>query len=211
MINRKEKPLSAGQFSAWLRRFRKALKNESGINVKCGDCNACCRSSQFIHVKPVETKTIARIDKRILFPAPGLPRGNMVLGYDKDGCCPMLINGQCSIYEDRPIACQTYDCRLFSAAGIPAGGKEKRLVNRQVRLWRFSYPTESDRQKHSAVVDAAKFIQDHAPRGAVSDNPSRLAILAIKSYMVFLSPKPLKTKTEIFKKIISTAKKFDEA
>ncbi|MDQ7797736.1 MAG: YkgJ family cysteine cluster protein [Candidatus Edwardsbacteria bacterium] len=204
--NIEEKRPPAGQFSAWLRRFRKALKNETGINVKCGDCNACCRSSQFIHVKPGETETIARIDKRLLFPAPGLPRGNMVLGYDKDGCCPMLIKGQCSIYEDRPITCRNYDCRIFAAAGINAGGKEKELVNQQVRRWRFKYKDALDRRQHSAVMAAAEFLKENArifPAGSLSGNPSQLAILAIKCYDVFLRPDLLRNKKETVQKMIS--------
>ncbi len=213
MKSRKTKPLPVGQFSTWLSRFRKALKNETGVNVKCGDCNACCRSSQFIHIKPEETGTIARIDNRLLFPAPGLPKGNMVLGYDKNGCCPMLREGQCSIYEDRPITCRNYDCRIFAAAGIDAGGKEKKLVDQQVRRWIFKYKDKLDRRQHSAVMAAAEFLKENTtifPAGSVSGNPGQLAILAIKCYNVFLRPGLLRNNKETAQMIISAVKNFDK-
>lgn len=75
--------LPAGRFSAWLRRTRHALQNENGAAVPCGDCNACCRSSYFIHIRPEETRTLKRIPSQILFAASGLPKGNLVLGYDE--------------------------------------------------------------------------------------------------------------------------------
>lgn len=201
-----DKYISAGSFSDWLKRFRRSLRTGSGMKVNCGDCNACCRASQFIHIRPDETRTIARIDKRLQFPAPGLPKGNLVLGYDDQGCCPMLKGGRCSIYDNRPMTCRTYDCRLFAAAGIPAGGGEKRLVNRQVRRWRFSYKNGSDRKKHQAILSAAAFMKKNKkilPPGTVSGNPIRLAIWAVKCYSVFLKPDDLGTKSNAIRKIIA--------
>jgi Fe-S-cluster containining protein len=205
------KQISAGNFSLWLKRFQTALKNESGMDVKCGDCNACCRASQFIHIKPEEKATLAGIDKRLLFPAPGLPKGNLVMGYNGTGCCPMLKNGICSIYQDRPITCRTYDCRLFAAAGILAGGKEKYLVNRQVRRWRFSYKNALDREKHLAVISAADFLKRNKrifPTGTISGNPIQLAIMAVKCYAVFLERHRSQTKAEIAQRVITSVKRF---
>ncbi|MFA6001077.1 MAG: hypothetical protein WC828_03075 [Thermoleophilia bacterium] len=45
---------------------------------------------------------------------------------DCDGCCPMLIDGGCSIYEHRPLTCRIYDSRVFAAAGIVAGGDDRK-------------------------------------------------------------------------------------
>ena len=36
------------------------------------------------------------------------------MGYDERGHCPMLVDGDCSIYEHRPRTCRTYDCRVFA-------------------------------------------------------------------------------------------------
>jgi hypothetical protein len=84
----KQHDLPAGRFSSWLHRIRSAHLKETGIDMPCGECNACCRSSYFIHIKPEETKTLARIPKKLLFPAPGLAKGNVLLGYDEHGRCP---------------------------------------------------------------------------------------------------------------------------
>jgi Fe-S-cluster containining protein len=181
--------LPAGSFSSWLRRIRYALIKENGADVPCGECNACCKSSYFIHIRPEETQTLIHIPKQLLFAAPFLPKGNVLLGYDENGCCPMMINDQCSIYEHRSITCRNYDCRIFTAAGIEAGDDDKAQISERIRRWQFSYPTKRDRDQHSAVQAAAKFLQEHAecfPGGAVPNNASQLAILALKVYDVFL-------------------------
>jgi len=109
-------------FASWLCRVQAALAEEQPAEVPCGDCNACCRTLHVVHVRPDERRTRARIPRRFLLPAPGLPPGNLVLGYEKAGCCPLLIGGHCSIYEDRPLACRTYDCRIYAAAASPRIG-----------------------------------------------------------------------------------------
>ncbi|HET7720760.1 MAG TPA: YkgJ family cysteine cluster protein, partial [Acidimicrobiales bacterium] len=101
--------LPAGRFSTWLVRI--------GVDVPCGTCTACCTSSQFVHIGPDERDTLSRIPKALLFPAPGQPKGHVVMGYDERGHCPMFVDGACSIYEHRPRTCRTYDCRVFPAAG----------------------------------------------------------------------------------------------
>jgi hypothetical protein len=189
-VNNCQQDLPAGCFSSWLRRTRRALVTENRADVPCGNCAVCCRSSYFINIRPEETGTISRINKKLLFPAPGLPRGNVLLGYFENGRCPMLIDDKCSIYEYRPITCRSYDCRVFAAAGIAAGEDDKTLITQRALRWKFSYPTIRDRDQHSAVQAAAVFIRDHAecfPAGAVPGNPSQLAIMAIKVYKVFHS------------------------
>ena len=110
-------PLPAGKFSDWLDGMLAALRGESDADVPCNGCTACCTSSQFVHIMSDETDTLAHIPPELVFRAPGLPIGNVVLGHDENGHCPMLIDGACSIYEHRPRACRTYDCRIFAATG----------------------------------------------------------------------------------------------
>ena len=103
----------------------------------------------------------------------------------------MLVDGACSIYEHRPQTCRSYDCRVFAAAGIEAGGRDKELIERRARRWRFSYPAQADRSEHLAVQAAATFLRQHAdclPDGFVPGNPAQLAVLAIKVYGVFVDP-----------------------
>lgn len=182
--------LAAGDFLVWLQQFRHALIHECGVAVDCSGCDACCSSSSFIHIRPEETRTLAKIPKKLLFPVPGMPKGHVLLGYDENGCCPMLKDGQCSIYAHRPFTCRHYDCRVFTAAGIAPGGADKVRVTNRIRRWQFSFPTAHDRAAHAAIQAAARFIPDHAshfPGGAIPNNPSQLAIVAIKAYQVFLS------------------------
>jgi len=63
--------LPAGGFSCWLRRTLVALTEEGEADVPCGECSACCTTSHFVHLGPEETRTLARIPRELLFPAPG--------------------------------------------------------------------------------------------------------------------------------------------
>ena len=181
-----EGQLPAGDFSSWLSGMRSALSGERASDVPCGDCTACCRSSQFVHIAPGESETLARIPRELLFPAPGRPEGHMVLGYDENGQCPMLTDEGCSIYEDRPRTCRTYDCRIFPAAGVDA---DKPLVARRARRWQFTYDTEAGRRKHAAVETAATVLRDSRDRlhdRAVPSGETGLAVLAVEVHEAFL-------------------------
>jgi hypothetical protein len=180
--------LAAGEFSAWLSAMTAALRGERGADVPCDGCTACCRASQFVHIAPDETDTLAHIPAELLFPAPGLP-GHMVLGYDERGHCPMLVDDQCTIYEHRPRTCRTYDCRLLPAAGVEIDGADKAHLARRVRRWRFRYDGAVARRRHDAVRAAAAYLRDHAgelPDGAVPTNPTPLAVLAVELHQCFL-------------------------
>jgi uncharacterized protein len=178
--------LPAGRFSVWLREVRAALVDGRGIDMPCGDCCACCATSHFVHVGPGEARSLSRIPRELLFPAPGYPPGTLVVGYDRDGRCPMLDGGRCSIYEDRPLTCRTYDCRVFAAAGIDA---DRDAITRQSRRWEFELSAHEDRDQHRAVRAAARFVREHAacfPGGAVPGEPAQLAVLAVSVFDVFL-------------------------
>jgi hypothetical protein len=211
-----QRDLPAGRFSSWLRRTRSAQVSEDGADVPCGECTACCTSSYFIHIRPEETQTLTRIPGELLFAAPGLPKGNVLLGYDENGRCPMLRDDKCSIYEHRPLTCRTYDCRVFTAAGIAA---DRALITQRARRWKFSHSTKDDRDQHSATQAAARFLQEHAvcfPGGAVPGDPAHVAILAIRVYDVFLRNNDESGKTgrvspdpEVAKAVMEADEKFE--
>jgi Fe-S-cluster containining protein len=183
-------PLPAGDFSDWLFAMRAALWGERTSDVPCDGCTACCRSSQFIHIAPDETETLAHIPSALLFPAPRLPAGHVLLGYDEEGCCPMLIGDQCSIYRYRPRTCRTYDCRVFPAAAVELEDNEKTLVAERARRWRFDFPHEKDGRDHRAVQAAAVFLRRHTdllPNGAGATDPTQLAVLAVETAELFLA------------------------
>ncbi len=114
----------------------------------------------------------------------------MLLAYDEHGHCPMLVDDRCSIYEHRPRACRTYDCRVLPAAGLDIGtepGKER--IARRTRRWRFSYPSATDRAERDAVHAAAAFLQTHAaelPANVRPANTTQLAVLAVELHDMFL-------------------------
>jgi uncharacterized protein len=213
------KEIPAGDFSSWLAQTRQALLDSSAADVACGECKACCDSSYFIHIRPRETKTLSRIEPGLLFAAPGMPEGHLLMGYDKHGSCPMLVAGKCSIYQDRPQTCRAFDCRVFTASGVDVDGKKETRIQDRVESWRFTYPSPKDVQEHAAVRATAAFIRENAdcfPGKAVPTVPSQLAILAIKTYGVMVSgipdEKAIRTKAgreALAAAIVQAAKEFD--
>jgi Fe-S-cluster containining protein len=179
--------LAAGGFSAWLAEIRGALRGERGSDVPCDGCTACCTSSQFVHIDPDETDTLAHIPAELLFPAPLRPRGHVLLGYDERGHCPMLVDGVCSIYEHRPRTCRTYDCRVFPATGIAADDGDG-AISARARRWRFDFAGRADGAEYEAVRKAARFLGVDAARAGsqVPANNTQRAVLAIKIHEVFL-------------------------
>lgn len=165
-------PLPAGSFSVWLDEMQRVLADEGTADVPCGACTACCTSSQFVHIGPDETETLARIPSGLLFPAPMRPRGHVVLGYDERGHCPMLRDGACSIYEHRPRTCRTYDCRVFPATGVDA---DEDAIATRARRWRFDIDDERRWEALQARA-AARADDGNATRRAVAavlEGPSR--------------------------------------
>jgi hypothetical protein len=187
-LNQKQ-DLSAGTFSTWLRSIRKALRENRGMKVPCGDCNACCRSSHFIHIKAEETRTLRQIPEGLLFPAPLRPYGHMVMGYDKQGRCPMLVRNKCSVYRNRPETCRSFDCRILAASGLAAESNVNNPIFQQARRWIFRCPTKDDRHLLSTVQDAARFLTSHPEciqNNRVPIDEIQLSVLAIQVHDVFI-------------------------
>lgn len=181
--------LAAGDFATWILEIQAAIAGERSSDVPCGSCTACCTSSQFIHIAPDEADTLAHIPSALLFPAPRLPQGHVLMGYNEHGHCPMFIDNRCSIYEYRPRTCRTYDCRVFPATGIEPDEVDKAFVAQQARRWRFAYPTEQDDALQEAVRAAAVFLQEHPyglPEGVSTASPTQMAVLAIEMHGLFL-------------------------
>ncbi len=186
-----ERPdLDAGDFTVWLAGMLAALHGDADSDVPCGTCTACCTASQFIHIGPDETDTLAHIPAELLFPAPRLPRGHVLLGYDEQGHCPMLIDDQCSIYAHRPRTCRTYDCRVFPATGVHLDhDDDKALIDQQARRWRFDLDTPDAVVHHEAARAAAAFVAARAEElapGTAPANATQHAVLAIEVHAAFL-------------------------
>jgi Fe-S-cluster containining protein len=178
--DRPDGTLAAGRYSTWLVDVRRAVGEGAAAAVPCDGCTACCRSSQFVPIAPDETDTLAHIPQELLFPAPRMPGGHVVLGYDERGHCPMLVDDRCSIYHHRPRTCRTYDCRVFTAAGVEP---DKAAIAERTRRWRFDYPTDDDRTKAAAVRAAEAYLREHpdAPAGA-----AERAVFAVEIHDLFV-------------------------
>jgi Fe-S-cluster containining protein len=174
--------LPAGEFSAWLETMNLAIETGGTTDVPCGECNACCRGSYFIHVDPSESESLTAIDESLLFPAPGRPEGHRLLGFDESGTCPMLREDRCTVYASRPRTCRTYDCRIFAATGIAEHGSDKSEITDRARRWRFDYADERAREQHGALIAAAAFLvgDDHDLDGLLPLNVTQLAMLIIR-------------------------------
>lgn len=172
--------------------------------MPCGECRACCHSSYFIHIKPDDSLTLAHIPKELVFAAPGLPEGHMLLGYDENGRCPMFVENSCSIYQYRPQTCRQYDCRVFPAAGLKMDDEEKLVISQQAQRWKFDFSTEQDLKEYVAVQAAAKFINKYAvhfPDGFIPHNVTQQAIMAISVYKVFLPSSDIEGDIEVKKTV----------
>jgi Fe-S-cluster containining protein len=180
--------LDAGDFGSWLTAMRAALADDGASDVPCGSCTACCTASQFVHIAPDEHDALAHIPSALLFPAPRAPRGNVLMGYDEHGHCPMLIDGACSIYEHRPRTCRSYDCRVFPAAGLEPTDADKAEIAERVRRWRFRFADAADEVRHGAVRAAADHLGAHPEvldeRGSPTD--TQRAVLAIEVHEAFV-------------------------
>lgn len=188
MNNSDTSKLQAGDFALWIEKIEQLGNHIEGMEVPCGDCRACCTSSLFIHIKPDEKETLQKIPDELLFPAPGLPKGNVLLGFDEHGHCPMFVNNECSIYEHRPQTCRDFDCRIFPATGISETA-ERPLIVEQSNLWQFEFSGQNDRETIKALRNTARFLMDYSkyfPDNFVPQNATQLAVMVIKVYKVFL-------------------------
>lgn len=84
-------------------------------DVPCGNCTRCCELlSPYLTPKEVGS---GLYPLSLVNPPAEMIKDNPELGpvvtlyQKKDGGCGMLIDGQCSIYDYRPLSCRQFDCR----------------------------------------------------------------------------------------------------
>ena len=181
--------IKAGHLANWLASFLESQRSGSDAMVPCGECTACCTSSYFIHIKPSDQKTMERLPKEILFPAPGSPDGHYLLGYTEKGHCPMFQEGKCSIYECRPLTCRQYDCRIFPATDLSLEHEGKPAISTQIQRWEFDMSTEQDKEVFNALRLAAAFLEAYAhlfPKSFVPARITQRAVMAIRIHDLFI-------------------------
>jgi hypothetical protein len=80
--------------------------------VPCGNCSACCYYAGI----PVDKKRDRRRLPYLLTERNA--DGELVLQQRADGACVHLGEQGCTVYEQRPAVCRSFDCRAFSAMGL---------------------------------------------------------------------------------------------
>jgi len=193
--------LPGGEFSRWLHGYLRAqIEVEPTGEVPCGECNACCKASYFIQIDSTEKETLALIPAARLSRAANDNAQAWTLDQSCGGQCPMLVDGACSIYTQRPRACRRYDCRVFVATGVGLGTGARAAVNERVWQWRFDYPSELDEARQSAVLAAAAYLQRCAdlidPEVAPQDT-GELAKAAVLVHELFLDSKSTSHDTQV--------------
>jgi hypothetical protein len=199
----------AGPFSAWLFAMRAVLRDEQDADVPCGECVGCCVSSYPIPLRPADTVAQEQVPEEFVLNGPVRP-GHVLMGFRGDGSCPFLAARACSIYAHRPQTCRDYDCRIFAAAGlVPAG--DRPVISTRVRAWRFTYPCAGDRFEQEAVLQAARFIcawSHRFPAGMRAGTPTATAVLAIKTYDLFMDHGECSVETRVAQ-LVASARRFD--
>lgn len=146
-----------GSLADWVVGMRAALAGTADADVPCDGCTACCTAAMFLEIDADEVDTLAHIPAELLIHAPELDDGQMLVGYDADGHCHLLVDGMCSIYEHRPRTCRTFDCRVFPATDIDADD-ERPFVALASRRWIFDPHDEVDLRELAALRAAAASI-----------------------------------------------------
>jgi uncharacterized protein len=204
----------AGDFDTWLESALTSLRRRTSLAVPCGDCRGCCSSGHFVHVGADEQDALAAIPRNVQFRAPGLPQGNIVIGFAGDGHCPMLAARECSIYERRPQTCRTFDCRVLAAARLLEEGRWSERINLRVRAWRFTYASEESVQRHDAVARAAGFIKSNAsffPGRRVPTRSLDIAVLAVKVHEVFARSSFGTPPAELATAVVESSRRFESS
>lgn len=109
------------------------------------------------------------------------------MGYGDQGQCPMLVDGECSIYEYRPQTCRDYDCRIFAATGLAVDERNQPEIARRVGAWRFRYRGKGHKLQ-AALRRAVSFLQGNRnrfPKGSLPSQPGPLAATAVRIYGLF--------------------------
>lgn len=176
--------LDAGSLASWLAEVPAVLRGERPAEVDCGECTACCRSSQFVHIEPDEAAARAAVPVELRFPAPGLPRGHIVVPHDEHGRCPLLGDDGCTAYAVRPRTCRTYDCRVFAAAGVDADAERQPAIAARVRRWRFRVETAEDRSARERLASARAEVTARPDAGNVPPAAVALAIVRMAADVV---------------------------
>lgn len=202
--------VEAGSFGQWLATMRAVLRGERIADVPCGDCIGCCISSYPIPLRPEDVRARAEVPEQYLL-GQAQQGQRWLMGFREDGSCPFMNGRACGIYEDRPQTCRDYDCRIYAATGLVPDG-QRPVIERRVGQWRFTFPSEEELADAAALRRAAQFIRAHAalfPAGMRAGSATAAAVLAVKTYGLFLGEGAPATEEQLARRVIELARQFD--
>lgn len=77
--------------------------------VPCGTCTECCKTNQGLFLHPEQGDNVDSYQTRTVIDR----HGNAIhmLATTPDGACVYLGPTGCTIYEQRPLLCRSFDCR----------------------------------------------------------------------------------------------------
>ena len=102
----------------------------------------------------------------------------------------MFVDNACSIYDDRPRTCRTYDCRIFSATGVDASEDGRDDIALRTRAWEFTPDEPAASIVFGAMGAAADFIRTHRssiPAGLAPTTATQLAVMAFELHELFIT------------------------
>lgn len=95
----------------WYRHSKRgAAAPFDGQRVPCGSCTACCVHGRVLLYPP--------IDQPQTYAHHRDADGSLVLERHPDGHCLYLHDGECLIYNRRPLTCRVFDCRALLVADV---------------------------------------------------------------------------------------------
>ena len=86
-------------------------RGDAGL-VPGGACTACCHYPHIVVDERRDRKRLAHLLTE------RSPEGELVLQRRSNGACVHLGERGCTVYEQRPAVCRTFDCRVFAAMGL---------------------------------------------------------------------------------------------
>lgn len=205
-------PVDAGQFGEWLAAMRAVLRGERDADVPCGECVGCCVSSYPIPLRPGDARARAEVPEAFLLGST-VAGERWMMGFREDGRCPFMNAGKCDIYAERPRTCRDYDCRIYAAAGLLPDG-HRSVIEQRVREWQFTFGSDDERLQAVAVRRAAQFIRDNQllfPAGVRAASATAAAVLAVKTFALFMAEEPLPPAPEMAQRVLAAARAFDAA
>ena len=163
--------------------------------VPCNGCRECCyHSGVDVHPELERPEDIARLD------LVEHDDGSLWLRKGEDGACVHLGPEGCTVYEHRPHACRTYDCRLFALMTVldsydnghtqPVWLFQPRTIESQAFMAACNLMGQEEFMKRRQRGDAACSAPEIA--SAVTTNPKFNEIRAAILTLMRMSPEQQK-------------------